>query len=124
MSALSDYLQHKKILILGMGREGRSSLRWLRAHVPTAQIALADQKDPGIDGVPGFFGADFSISEEIFAIPSCFSFFVEGFSFAEESRPLPVLVSFKEAEASASLSIRAAPPGVLSLTSSPNGTPS
>ena len=56
MSALTDYLQHKKILILGMGREGRSSLRYIQTHVPTAEVAIADRIDPGIQGVPGFFG--------------------------------------------------------------------
>lgn len=59
MSALSDYLRGKKILILGMGREGRSSLQFLRTHVPGAAVAIADKIDPGIDGVPGFFGDDY-----------------------------------------------------------------
>lgn len=59
MSALSEYLQHKKILILGMGREGRSSLAYLQRHVPTASVSLADQKDPGIPGYPGFYGAEY-----------------------------------------------------------------
>lgn len=58
MSALTEYLQNKKILILGMGREGRSSLRYLQTHVPSAQIMLADQNDPHIEGADGFFGAD------------------------------------------------------------------
>ncbi len=59
MCVLSEYLDNKKILILGMGREGRSSLSYIRARAPSAQIVLADQKDPGIDGVPGFFGEDY-----------------------------------------------------------------
>ncbi|MBQ7540766.1 MAG: UDP-N-acetylmuramoyl-L-alanine--D-glutamate ligase [Clostridia bacterium] len=59
MSRLSEYLQNKKILILGMGREGRSSLAYIRSHIPSAQIAIADRADPHIDGVPGFFGADY-----------------------------------------------------------------
>ena len=59
MSALTDYLQQKRILILGMGREGRSSLRFLQSRVPSAFLAIADQNDPHIDGVPGHFGADY-----------------------------------------------------------------
>ena len=42
-----------------MGREGRSSLRFLQTHVPSARIAIADRNDPHIDGVPGHFGADY-----------------------------------------------------------------
>lgn len=56
MSALTDYLNGKKILILGMGREGRSSLAFLRSHAPEATVAVADKNDPHIDGVPAFFG--------------------------------------------------------------------
>ena len=59
MSALTDYLENKKILILGIGREGRSSLRYLQTHVPSAEIALADRNDPHIDGYDGFYGADY-----------------------------------------------------------------
>ena len=59
MSARIDYLDHKKILILGMGREGRSSLQFLQTHAPDARIALADKNDPHIDGFPGFFGEDY-----------------------------------------------------------------
>ena len=59
MSALTDYLQNKKILILGMGREGHSSLRFLQSHVPSAQIALADRNDPHMEGIPGHYGEDY-----------------------------------------------------------------
>ncbi len=59
MSALTEYLENKKILILGMGREGRSSLRYLQTHVPSVEIMLADQNDPHISGVDGFYGADY-----------------------------------------------------------------
>ena len=59
MSALTEYLKNKKILILGMGREGRSSLRYIQTHVPSAQVMLADQNDPHIEGVDGFYGADY-----------------------------------------------------------------
>ena len=59
MSALTEYLENKKILIVGMGREGRSSLQYIRSHVPSAAVALADRNDPHIDGVDGFYGADY-----------------------------------------------------------------
>ncbi|MBR5620498.1 MAG: UDP-N-acetylmuramoyl-L-alanine--D-glutamate ligase, partial [Clostridia bacterium] len=59
MSALTDYLANKKILILGMGREGRSSLQYIQTHVPSVQITLADRNDPHIDGFDGFYGADY-----------------------------------------------------------------
>ena len=59
MSALTEYLANKKILILGMGREGRSSLRYLQTHVPSAKVMLADRNDPHIEGVDGFYGADY-----------------------------------------------------------------
>lgn len=59
MSALSDYLSGKRILILGMGREGRSSLAFLQSHVPDASITLADKNDPKIEGFPGIYGEDY-----------------------------------------------------------------
>ncbi len=59
MSALTDYLENKKILILGMGREGRSSLRYITTHVPSATVALADRNDPHIEGFDGFYGEDY-----------------------------------------------------------------
>ena len=59
MSALADYLRDSKILILGMGREGRSSLRYIRTHVPDADVTIADRVDPKIDGVPGYFGEEY-----------------------------------------------------------------
>ena len=42
-----------------MGREGKSTLRFLQKHAPDAVIAVADQKDPQIDGIPAYFGADY-----------------------------------------------------------------
>lgn len=56
MSRLTEYLQNKKILILGMGREGRSSLRYIQSHVPNASVAVADRNDPQIADVPAYFG--------------------------------------------------------------------
>lgn len=36
-------LQRKKILILGMGREGISTYKFLRSKFPNKRLALADQ---------------------------------------------------------------------------------
>lgn len=38
-------LQGKKILILGLGREGYSSYQFLRKHLPQVSLTLADQKE-------------------------------------------------------------------------------
>ena len=57
--ALIKYLQNKKILILGMGREGRSTLDFLKRHIPDADIAVADRNDPKIDGVKSYFGENY-----------------------------------------------------------------
>jgi hypothetical protein len=42
---LMEKLAKKSILILGMGREGRSTLNFLRKHFPDKQIAIADEKE-------------------------------------------------------------------------------
>lgn len=56
---LIKYLQDKKILILGMGREGRSTLDFLQRHLPEAEIAVADRNDPKIDGIKSYFGENY-----------------------------------------------------------------
>lgn len=38
-----EYLRSKSILILGFGREGRSSLKFIRENLPEAKVAIADQ---------------------------------------------------------------------------------
>ena len=45
-------LRGKRILILGFGREGRSSLRFLEKHLPDAVVAVADKNE--MDGVKHF----------------------------------------------------------------------
>ncbi len=40
-----DFLRDKSILILGFGREGRSSLNYIRQNLPDAKVAIADQAD-------------------------------------------------------------------------------
>ena len=45
-------LRDKRILVLGFGREGKSTLRFLQKHLPEAVVAVADKN--GIDGVKYF----------------------------------------------------------------------
>lgn len=45
-------LRGKRILILGFGREGRSSLRFLEKHLPDAEVAVSDKNE--MDGVKHF----------------------------------------------------------------------
>ena len=45
-------LRGKRILILGFGREGRSSLRFLQKYLPDAKVAVADKNE--MDGVKHF----------------------------------------------------------------------
>lgn len=39
-------LNNKKILVLGMGREGRATVRYLEAFYPSCEISTADKNDP------------------------------------------------------------------------------
>src|SRR5688500_17825258 len=45
MSLLSD-LRGKRVLILGFGREGRSTLGFLQERVPDADLGVADRRPP------------------------------------------------------------------------------
>lgn len=42
---LIDHLRNKSILILGFGLEGQSSYRFIRRHIPEAEVCIADQRD-------------------------------------------------------------------------------
>lgn len=42
---LKNIFENKKVLILGMGREGKSTLNFLKKFYPDAETATADQKD-------------------------------------------------------------------------------
>lgn len=44
-------LRGKRILILGFGREGRSSLRFLERHLPEATLAVADRNESALEEV-------------------------------------------------------------------------
>ncbi|MBU4022907.1 UDP-N-acetylmuramoyl-L-alanine--D-glutamate ligase [Patescibacteria group bacterium] len=46
--------KNKKILILGLGREGQSSLRFLKKHYPNNEIAIADKFKWGKSDFPPF----------------------------------------------------------------------
>lgn len=53
---LIKILEHKKVLILGFGKEGFSSYQLIRKYIPASQIAIADQNkslfldvDPGVE---------------------------------------------------------------------------
>lgn len=41
--ALLDYLAPKRILLLGFGREGKSTYQYIRRHFPEKELAIADQ---------------------------------------------------------------------------------
>ena len=44
---LNQFLTHKKILILGFGKEGQSTYNYLQTHVSSAKIEIAD-KNPAL----------------------------------------------------------------------------
>ena len=43
LKTILQFLQDKSILLLGMGREGRSSFRFLQKYMPQVKIAIADK---------------------------------------------------------------------------------
>lgn len=49
------YLQNKKILIAGFGREGQSSFKFLQNHIKNDQIFLADKSTEAIKEIPDNF---------------------------------------------------------------------
>lgn len=57
-----NYLTGKKILILGFGREGKSTLNFLKREIPTAEIAIADQNpisDPDVVNITTITGDNY-----------------------------------------------------------------
>ncbi len=48
---LSDFADHKSILILGYGREGKSSLQQFERILPKEQLAIADMNPSATDGL-------------------------------------------------------------------------
>jgi len=43
MSQIIEYIKDKKVLILGMGREGKSTLSYIRKHLPEKYLTIADK---------------------------------------------------------------------------------
>lgn len=49
MSAIIEYIREKKILILGFGREGKSTYNYIRKHLPEKHLTIGDKNEPEID---------------------------------------------------------------------------
>ena len=49
MSQIIEYIKDKKILILGYGREGISTQNYIRKHLPTKKLSIADKNYLKID---------------------------------------------------------------------------
>ena len=48
---LTDFFKDKKVLILGFGREGRTTYEFLKDKVPSAEITVADAKEQKLTSV-------------------------------------------------------------------------
>ena len=49
MSQIIEYIKNKKILILGFGREGKSTYSYIRKHLPEKLLSIGDKNKPEID---------------------------------------------------------------------------
>ncbi len=49
MSRIIEYIKNKKILILGFGREGKSTYDYIRKHLPEKSLTIADKNKPEIN---------------------------------------------------------------------------
>ncbi len=56
-----EYIKNKKILILGFGREGKSTYNYIRKHLPVKELFIGDRNKPEIedDNVQIIFGEDY-----------------------------------------------------------------
>ncbi|MCH5189560.1 MAG: UDP-N-acetylmuramoyl-L-alanine--D-glutamate ligase [Oscillospiraceae bacterium] len=56
-----EFLKDKKILILGFGREGKSSFDYIRKYLPEKEITVADGKEQALpdEFTKGIFGEDY-----------------------------------------------------------------
>ncbi len=61
MSEIIEYIKNKKILILGFGREGRSTYSYIRKHLPEKELFIGDRNELEIDdeNVKIIFGEDY-----------------------------------------------------------------
>lgn len=49
MSRIIEYVKDKKILILGFGREGKSTYNYIRKHLPEKELFVGDRNEPQIE---------------------------------------------------------------------------
>ena len=58
---IAEYLQNKTVLLVGFGREGQSSYRYIRRFFPEKEIAVADKNPVSVDDphVVVFSGGDY-----------------------------------------------------------------
>ncbi len=59
---LEDFFKNKKILILGFGKEGESTFRFLRKLMPELHLGIADRRSSTIDDFKNKFGSDEKVS--------------------------------------------------------------
>lgn len=61
MSKIIDYIKNKKILILGFGREGKSTFAYIRKHLPEKKLTIANESKPDIkaENVDIIYGEDY-----------------------------------------------------------------
>lgn len=58
-SQIIDFLRDKKILILGFGREGKSSLDFIRRELPQAEVAITDQQEIVVENTTVISGENY-----------------------------------------------------------------
>ena len=56
-----EFLKDKTVLILGFGREGKSTYNYIRKYLPQKMLGIADGKEQQIDdkNTVSFFGEDY-----------------------------------------------------------------
>ena len=61
MSRIIEYVKDKKILILGFGREGKSTYNYIRKHLPEKELFVGDRNKPQIEdeNVKVIFGENY-----------------------------------------------------------------
>ena len=61
MSRIIEYVKDKKILILGFGREGKSTYNYIRKHLPEKELFVGDRNEPQIEdeNVKVIFGENY-----------------------------------------------------------------
>lgn len=61
MSRIIEYIKDKKVLVLGFGREGKSTYNYVRKHLPQKHIAIGDMNKPSVEdeNVSLIYGEDY-----------------------------------------------------------------